>query len=153
MNNDDDMKSEMIEELKGLRQRVTELEEIDAERERKELQNIESRRKRNRYVALGLAMFPIVLGIVIFMINSQYFMEFNNPETRFCGLPLLVTAIVLAIAAYPALRRSFWFIESERQSLGYLLAVLVITFMIFPAILILFLGPAAMVLLSSSLGS
>lgn len=153
MDNEDGMKRELIEELEGLSQRVAELEEIETERERRELQKVESQQKRNRRIALILAGLPVFLGMVIFMINRSYFMHFFNPDTRSCGLPLLVTAIVFATAAFPALRRSFSVIESGRQSLGLLLAVLVITFLILPAILMLVLGPAAMILLSSSLGS
>jgi len=152
MDDEDGRKRELIEEVEELRERVTELEEIESERERVELEKVESQRKRNRSIALILAVLPVFLGMVIFMINSSYFMHFFNRESRSCGLPLLLTTIVLALAAYPALRKSFSVIESGAQSAGLLLTALVIIFLIFPAILILVLGPAAMLILSSSTG-
>lgn len=152
MDKEDGTKRDWIEEVEELRQRVTELEEIESERERLELEKVESQRKRNRNIALILAVLPVFLGMVIFIINKSYFMQFFNPETRSCGLPFLLTAIVLAIAAYPTLRKSFSVIESGEQSAGLLLTALVIIFLIVPAILILVLGPAAMIVLSSSIG-
>jgi cation transport ATPase len=150
MDNEDGTKRELIEEVEELRQRVTELEEIESERERVELEKVESQRKRNRSIALLLAMLPVLLGMIIFMINRSYFMQFFNPETRSCGLPLLLTTIVFTIAAYPALRKSFSVIESGEQPAGLFLTALVIIVLIIPAILILVLGPAAMIVLSSS---
>ena len=151
MNNENDLKRNINEELTELRQRVAELEAIETEREEKEQWDLESRRKRDKNNALVLAGLPIFLGIILFIINRPYIMQFFNPATRTCGLSLLVTTIVLAAAAYPALRGSFSVIESGRQSLGLLRAILVIAFLILPAILILLLGPAAMLLLSSPL--
>ena len=152
MANEDDMKPHVIEELTELSQRVAELEALETEREKKEQQDAESRRKRHRYSALILAGLPILLGIFIFIINRPFFMQFFNPETRACGLPLLGAAIVLAVAAYPALRGSYSVIESGRHSLGLLFAVLVVTFLILPAMAILFLGPAVILLLNSPIG-
>ena len=149
MDNEDDSKRNLNEELSELRQRVAELEAIETEREEKEQQDLEARRKRDKNNALVLAGFPILLGLIIFILNRPYFMQFFHPETRACGLPILGVAILLAAAAYPSLRRSFSVIESGRQSLGLLFAVLVFTFLILPAILMLFLGPAAMLLMSS----
>ena len=153
MENEESTKRGLIEEVEELRQRVAELEEIESERERVEYEKLESLRIRNRRIVLILAALPVILGMAIFMINRSYFMQFFNPETRSCGLPLLLTTIVLAITAYPALRKSFSVIESGNQSIGLLLIALVIIFLIFPAILILVLGPAAMIVLSSSLGT
>ncbi|MHA2428471.1 MAG: hypothetical protein ACXADB_10645 [Candidatus Hermodarchaeia archaeon] len=152
MNNEDDSKRNLNEELTELRQRVAELEAIETEREENEQLDLESRRKRDRNNALVLAGLPIFLGFIIFILNRPYFMQFFNPATRTCGLPILGTALVLAAAAYPALRGSFSVIESGRQSSGLLLVVLVLVFMIFPAILMLLLGPAAVLLIASPLG-
>lgn len=152
MDNEDGTKRELIEEVEELRQRVTELEEIESEREINKLQRLESLQIRNRRIALILAGLPVILGMVIFMVNRSYFMHFFNPETRSCGVPLLVTSIVLATAAYPALRRSFTAIESGEQSAGLLFTILIIMLLILPAILLLVLGPAAMIVISSSSG-
>ena len=151
MNNEDNSKRNINEELTELRQRVAELEAIETERDEKEQRDLESRRKRDKKNALVLAGLPIFIGIVLFIINRPYFTQFFSPESRACGLPLLGAALVMAAAAYPALRGSFSVIESGRQSLGLLLAVFVFTFLILPAIFVLILGPAAMLLLSSPL--
>jgi hypothetical protein len=152
MNNEDDSKRNLNEELTELRQRVAKLEAIETEREEKAQRDLESRRKRDKNNALVLAGLPIFLGFIIFILNRRYFMLFFLPETRACGLPILGVAILLAVAAYPSLRKSFSVIETGRQSLGLLFTVLVITFLIIPAILILFLGPAAALLLTSPSG-
>ncbi|NIM92094.1 MAG: hypothetical protein GTO18_00045 [Anaerolineales bacterium] len=152
MKNEDDSKRNLSEELTELRQRVAELEAIETEREEKEQLDLESRRKRDKNNALVLSGLPIFLGFIIFILNRPYFMQFFNPATRTCGLPIIGVAILLAVAAYPSLRKSFSIIESGRQSLGLLFAVLVLAFMILPAILMLLLGPAAMLLLTSPLG-
>ncbi|NIM93787.1 MAG: hypothetical protein GTO18_08770 [Anaerolineales bacterium] len=152
MDNEDDMKRELIEEVTELRQRVAELERIETEREKKRKQDLDTRRKKDERNALVLAGLPILFGVIMFILNRPYIFQFFNPETRACGLPILGAIIVLTAASYPALRGSFRVIESGRQSLGFLLAFLVIAFMIFPAIAMLILGPAAMLLLYSPLG-
>jgi len=152
MISEDDSKKNVEQELIDLRQRVAELEATESEREEKERRELESRRKRAKNKARMLAGLPIFLGVIIFILNRTYFMQFFNTENRALGLPLIGTAILLVAASYPALRWSFSVIESGRKTSGVLFVVLVFVFMIFPAVLIVVLGPAALLLLRKRAG-
>ena len=35
---------------------------------------------------------PIALVLLLYLVNRPYIMQFFNPETRTCGIPLLVMA-------------------------------------------------------------
>ena len=138
--------------MRGIKRRVAKLEASETEREKKEQQDAEAQQKRDRQNALILAGLPILLGIFLFIFNRPYFMQFFNPENRPCGLPLLGGVILLAMATYPALLRSFSIMRSRRRTLGLLLVALVMLVLIMPAIILMLLSPAALLLMSSPLG-
>ena len=140
-------------ELTELRQRVAKLEAIEIDREKKKQKDVESRRTQFRYLALFLTGIPFIFGIILLMLNRPYIIQFFVPENRTCGLPILGAVIVLSIATYPLIRGSLSVIESGRHTLGMLRIVLVVIFLTLPALLLVFLGPAALLLLNNPLGS
>lgn len=57
------------------------------------------------YSGRFLAMIPIILSFVLWLINRPYFMEFLNPETRMIGIPLLMLGGLLIVMGYFAMTR------------------------------------------------
>lgn len=151
MSNEEEMKRQLVDDVAGLSERVAELEAMESERNEKELQAAESLGEKRRFITRILIGLPIFIGLFIFITNRSYFLQFFNPETLACGLPLLGVAIALTAGAYLALRRRFSVIESGKPSSDLLLVVLVTAFLILPAILVLVLGPATLILLDSPL--
>jgi len=47
---------------------------------------------QGRATAWVISLLPIALVLILYLVNRPYVMEFFNPETRACGIPLLVTA-------------------------------------------------------------
>jgi tight adherence protein B len=48
---------------------------------------------------------PIALVALLFLINRDYIMQFFNPETRSCGIPIIVLAAVMIITGFIATQK------------------------------------------------
>lgn len=47
---------------------------------------------QGRATAWVISMLPLVLMGLLYVVNREYFMQFFDPETRGCGIPLLIVA-------------------------------------------------------------
>jgi len=47
-----------------------------------------------------IAALPIVLVLLLFVVNRDYIMQFFYPETRACGIPLLVLAGIMIVTGF-----------------------------------------------------
>jgi len=47
-----------------------------------------------------IAALPIVLVLLLFVVNREYIMQFFLPETRACGIPLLILAGLMIISGF-----------------------------------------------------
>jgi tight adherence protein B len=47
-----------------------------------------------------ISLLPVVLVLILFIVNRPYVMEFFNPETRGCGIPLLCLAVVMVVSGF-----------------------------------------------------
>ena len=57
------------------------------------------------YSGRFLAMMPIIISLVLWLVNRPYMMEFFNPETRVVGLILLTIAVMMISAGYFVMTR------------------------------------------------
>jgi len=107
---------------------------------------------RDWFFALGLASPPLFVAMILLVINPAYFKQFLDETTRACGLPLLGLALFMLVAACPSYYECLKVIRSGRPKLGLVNAVLVVSLMTIPAIMIILLFPAGWILLTSRLG-
>lgn len=61
---------------------------------------IQSLTAQGRATAWVISALPIVLVILLFLLNRDYVMQFFNPETRNCGIPLLVLAGLMIVSGF-----------------------------------------------------
>ncbi|MEX0788305.1 MAG: type II secretion system F family protein [Anaerolineales bacterium] len=47
-----------------------------------------------------ISLLPVALVLILFIVNRPYVMEFFNPETRGCGIPLLCLAVVMVVSGF-----------------------------------------------------
>lgn len=47
-----------------------------------------------------ISLLPLTLVLVLFLVNRPYVMQFFNPETRACGIPLLCLAAGMVISGF-----------------------------------------------------
>jgi tight adherence protein B len=47
-----------------------------------------------------ISLLPVALVLILFLVNRPYVMEFFNPETRGCGIPLLCLAVVMVVSGF-----------------------------------------------------
>jgi len=52
-----------------------------------------------------ISAMPIALTALLFLINRSYIMQFFNPETRSCGIPIIVLAAVMIITGFIATQK------------------------------------------------
>jgi tight adherence protein B len=55
---------------------------------------------QGRATAWVIAMLPIVLLALLYFVNRTYFMQFLSPETRTCGIPMLVLAGIMVASGF-----------------------------------------------------
>jgi tight adherence protein B len=55
---------------------------------------------QGRITAWVISLLPVALVGVLFLVNRQYVMQFFNPDTRSCGIPMLVIAGLMIIAGF-----------------------------------------------------
>jgi Flp pilus assembly protein TadB len=52
-----------------------------------------------------ISLLPIALVGILFLTNRDYIMQFFNPETRTCGLPMLGVAGLMIISGFYVTQR------------------------------------------------
>lgn len=52
-----------------------------------------------------ISLLPIVLVGLLFLLNRDYIMQLFNPETRSCGIPIIVTASIMVISGFFATQK------------------------------------------------
>lgn len=55
---------------------------------------------QGRITAWVISLLPVALVGILFLVNRQYVMQFFNPATRSCGIPMLVIAGLMIIAGF-----------------------------------------------------
>ncbi|MFA9403124.1 MAG: type II secretion system F family protein [Anaerolineales bacterium] len=60
---------------------------------------------QGRATAWVISAMPIALTALLFLINRSYIMQFFNPETRSCGIPIIVLAAVMIITGFIATQK------------------------------------------------
>jgi tight adherence protein B len=60
---------------------------------------------QGRATAWVIAALPIVLVLLLFMLNREYMMTMFNPETRGCGIPIMVLAGIMVISGFFAVQK------------------------------------------------
>lgn len=60
---------------------------------------------QGRATAWVISALPIVLVLLLFLINRPYIMQFFNPETRNCGIPIIVLAGLLVVIGFAIVQK------------------------------------------------
>ncbi len=55
---------------------------------------------QGRATAWVISALPIALIVLLFVVNRPYIMQFFNPETRGCGIPMVVLAALMVISGF-----------------------------------------------------
>jgi len=55
---------------------------------------------QGRATAWVISALPIVLVLLLFLVNRPYIMQFFNPETRSCGIPLIILAGLMIVTGF-----------------------------------------------------
>ena len=136
-------------EIDELRQRVAELEHTEADRLRREQDATYRQRKRDFQLILFLVVSPLLLEAFFFLINRVYMSTlFQNPNLLY-GLIIQGAVLMLSFIAYFALKSSLIVLRSGRALLGWAMGLLTFLIFILPAWLLVFMAPAALILLGS----
>jgi tight adherence protein B len=57
------------------------------------------------YSGTFLSLLPVILSFILLALNRPYMMMFFNPETRMCGIPMLVCGFLMIVSGYITMRR------------------------------------------------
>jgi len=60
---------------------------------------------QGRATAWVISMLPLALLVLLYLVNRDYFMQFFNPETRSCGIPLLILAGLMVSSGFYATQK------------------------------------------------
>jgi tight adherence protein B len=60
---------------------------------------------QGRITAWVISMMPIALVGILFLVNRPYVMQFFNPETRSCGIPMICCASLMIVTGFYAAQR------------------------------------------------
>ncbi len=60
---------------------------------------------QGRATAWVIAALPIVLVLLLFLLNREYIMALFEPDTRSCGIPIIVTAGLMVISGFFATQK------------------------------------------------
>ena len=60
---------------------------------------------QGRATAWVISAMPIILTALLFLINREYIMQFFNPETRSCGIPLISLAGIMIVTGFIATQK------------------------------------------------
>lgn len=52
------------------------------------------------YSGRFLAMMPVIIALVLWLVNRPYMMEFFNPETRVIGIVMLIISAIMVMSGY-----------------------------------------------------
>lgn len=55
---------------------------------------------QGRATAWVISALPILLMLLLYLLNRPYFMQFFNPETRNCGIPILIVAGLMVATGF-----------------------------------------------------
>ncbi len=55
---------------------------------------------QGRATAWVISALPIVLVLLLFVLNKDYIMQFFNPETRNCGIPIMLLASIMIASGF-----------------------------------------------------
>lgn len=66
---------------------------------------IQSLTAQGRATAWVISALPIALMALLWLVNRPYFMQFFNPETRSCGIPLLIIAGIMVGSGFYATQK------------------------------------------------
>jgi tight adherence protein B len=55
---------------------------------------------QGRATAWVISLLPVALTGILFLVNRPYIMQFFNPETRTCGIPMLLGAALMVITGF-----------------------------------------------------
>ncbi len=66
---------------------------------------IQSLTAQGRATAWVISALPIALMALLWLVNRPYFMQFFNPETRTCGVPMLILAALMIGSGFYATQR------------------------------------------------
>jgi tight adherence protein B len=60
---------------------------------------------QGRATAWVISALPIILVLLLFLINRPYIMQFFNPETRGCGIPIIVLAGIMVLIGFAVVQK------------------------------------------------
>jgi tight adherence protein B len=60
---------------------------------------------QGRATAWVISALPIILVVLLFLINRPYIMQFFNPETRGCGIPIIVLAGIMVLSGFAVVQK------------------------------------------------
>jgi tight adherence protein B len=60
---------------------------------------------QGRATAWVISLLPVVLVLLLFLLNREYIMQFFNPETRGCGIPLVALAAIMVLSGFWAAQK------------------------------------------------
>ncbi|MCJ7568621.1 MAG: type II secretion system F family protein [Anaerolineales bacterium] len=60
---------------------------------------------QGRATAWVISAMPVILTALLFLINREYIMQFFNPETRSCGIPLMILAGIMIVSGFIATQK------------------------------------------------
>jgi tight adherence protein B len=60
---------------------------------------------QGRATAWVISLLPVILLLLLFLLNREYFMQFFNPETRGCGIPMLMIAGIMVVAGFAIVQK------------------------------------------------
>lgn len=60
---------------------------------------------QGRATAWVISLLPVVLVLLLFLLNRPYIMQFFNPETRNCGVPLISLAAIMVLSGFWAVQK------------------------------------------------
>jgi len=110
----------------------------------------ETRKRREARIALALAAVPLMCIVSLLIISPSYIASwFLDSQTLPISLSVMGLILLLTVAAYPAFLGSLHVISSGRTVLGIVLLVLALILLVFPAVLLIILTPAALQIMRS----
>jgi tight adherence protein B len=60
---------------------------------------------QGRITAWVISLLPVALVGILFLANRQYIMQFFNPETRTCGIPMIILASIMVLSGFYSVRK------------------------------------------------
>ncbi len=108
-------------------------------------------RAGQKWFSIVVAIIPASLFVFLALVNPTYMAHFFLAEVRVAGLSILGLVALLSVLSFLLMRRCTSVIRSGKRLRGLVLATLVMVLVTFPAVLLVLLGPAALMLFSADL--